>query len=91
MREIRFLLLSVLFGLFLWGSVLAGMVNLNTAGKEELETLPGIGPKVAERIVEYREKFGPFKSVEELLEIKGIGPKKLQKIKPLVTVEVPES
>jgi len=48
-------------------------VNLNTAGAAELETLPGIGPSYARRIVEYREKNGPFKRVEDLLNVQGIG------------------
>ena len=57
-------------------------VNVNRAGIEELINLPGIGPKLAKRIVEYRAKFGPFKKPEDLLEVKGIGPKKLQKMRP---------
>ncbi len=87
MVNFKKLCLGLILVLFLVGNVLAGLVNLNTATKEELQTLPGVGPAVAQRIVEYRTKFGPFKSVDELLEIKGIGPKKLEKIKPLVTLE----
>lgn len=87
MVNFKNLYLGLILALFLVGNVLAGLVNLNTATKEELQTLPGVGPAVAQRIVEYRTKFGPFKSVDELLEIKGIGPKKLEKIKPLVTLE----
>ncbi len=87
MVNFKNLCLGLILALFLVGNVLAGLVNLNTATKEELQTLPGVGPAVAQRIVEYRTKFGPFKSVDELLEIKGIGPKKLEKIKPLVTLE----
>ncbi len=87
MVNFKKLCLGLILVLFLVGNVLAGLVNLNTATKEELQTLPGVGPAVAQRIVEYRTKCGPFKSVDELLEIKGIGPKKLEKIKPLVTLE----
>lgn len=52
-----------------------GLVNINTASKSLLEDLPGIGPVYAERILEYRQKNGGFKSKEELMEIKGIGEK----------------
>ena len=61
-------------------------VNLNTATEEELVTLPGIGPSYAKRIVEYREKNGPFKRVEDLLNVQGIGEKTLEKIRDKVTV-----
>jgi len=61
-------------------------INLNTAGVEELTTLPGIGPSYAKRIVEYREKNGPFKRVEDLLNVQGIGEKTLEKIRDKVTV-----
>ena len=63
-----------------------GPLNLNTAGEEALCALPGIGPELASRIVAYRAKFGPFSSVEELLEIRGIGEKKLKAIEGLITV-----
>jgi competence protein ComEA len=61
-------------------------VNLNTATPSQLDTLPGIGPKVAARIVEYRQKNGGFKKVEELMNVQGIGEKLFLKLKPLVTV-----
>ena len=58
-----------------------GIVNINTAGLEELQTLNGIGPKMAERIIEYRQTNGAFKSIEEIQNVKGIGPKKFEKMK----------
>jgi competence protein ComEA len=61
-------------------------LNLNTATLEQLETLPGIGRKTAERILEYRTKSGSFKRIEELMNVKGIGEKSFLKLKPLVAV-----
>lgn len=59
-------------------------VNINTATQAELEALPGIGPKIAERIIAYRERRGGFRSIDELLNVKGIGPKKFERIKPFI-------
>lgn len=61
-------------------------INLNTATLDQLTTLPGIGAKTAERILEYRTKSGGFKKIEELMNVKGIGEKSFLKIKPLVSV-----
>jgi competence protein ComEA len=61
-------------------------VNLNTATEAQLETLPGIGPKVAQRIVEFRQKNGSFKKAEDLMNVRGIGEKNFLKLKPLVTI-----
>ena len=61
-------------------------VNLNTATVSQLETLPGIGKSTAERILEYREKSGGFKKIEDLMNVRGIGEKSFLKLKPLVTV-----
>jgi competence protein ComEA len=61
-------------------------INLNTATAEQLETLPGVGPKTAERIIEYRTKSGGFKRIEDLMNVKGIGEKSFLKLKPLVVV-----
>lgn len=62
-------------------------ININTATATLLERLPGIGPMTAKRIVEYRGRQGRFSTVEELLNVSGIGPKKLAKIRPLVVVK----
>jgi competence protein ComEA len=64
----------------------ATAVNLNTANASQLEGLPGIGKSVAERIIEYRQKNGGFKKVEDLMNVRGIGEKSFLKLKPLVTV-----
>ena len=64
-------------------------VNINTATIEELTTLPGVGPTLAGRVVEYREKAGRFASVEELLNVKGIGEKNFEKIAEWLTVGDP--
>jgi competence protein ComEA len=65
-------------------------INLNTATLEQLETLPGIGRKVAERIIEHRTKSGAFKRIEELMNVKGIGEKSFLKLKPLIVVTPPK-
>lgn len=65
-------------------------INLNLATAEQLETLPGIGPKVAERIIEHRTKNGGFKRIEDLMNVKGIGEKSFLKLKPLIMVTPPK-
>ena len=87
-KSLKILFLVFLFLFFLSSfSCSQNKIDLNKATAEELESLPGIGPKIAKNIIEYREKFGPFKSVEELLEVKGIGPKKLKRLKKYLKVE----
>lgn len=61
-------------------------ININTASQAELESLPGIGPVLAQAIIEYRQANGPFKTIEELIDVPGIGPKTFEKIKALITV-----
>ncbi len=63
-----------------------GKINLNTASQAELESLPGIGPSLAQRIIAYREENGPFKTIEDIQKVKGIGPAIFEKIKDLITV-----
>ena len=64
----------------------AAPVNINTATQAQLESLPGVGAKAAARILEYRQKNGNFKKIEDLMNVKGIGEKKFLKLKPLLTV-----
>ena len=61
-------------------------VDLNAAGADELQAVPGIGKSLAARIVQFREKNGAFKSVDDLLKVQGIGEKSLEKLRPFVTV-----
>ncbi len=66
-------------------------VNINTATAADLQKLPGIGAATAARIVEYRQKNGPFKKVEDLMNVRGIGEKSFLKLKPLVSVAPPRT
>lgn len=67
----------------------SGPVDINTATLDELQTLKGIGPSLAQRIIDYREEYGPFTSVEDLLNVKGIGEATLNKFRDHVTVLLP--
>jgi competence protein ComEA len=61
-------------------------VNLNTADSEQLQLVPGIGPATADKILQMRKSYGAFKSVDDLLAIRGIGPKRLEKMRKYLTV-----
>ena len=63
-----------------------GPINLNTATAEQLETLDGVGPAIAGKIIDYRKQHGGFRSVEDLTQVSGIGPKRLAAMKGKVTV-----
>jgi len=62
------------------------VVNLNSSTPAQIAALPGIGPKTAELIVQYREKNGPFKKIEEIMNVKGVGEKSFLRIKDRLTV-----
>ena len=64
----------------------AQVVNVNSATVAQFEALPGIGPSMAQRIVTYRDKNGPFKKLEDLMNIQGIGEKSFLKLRPFLTI-----
>ena len=85
------------FGLLMLWFVLEGIssatkkpplkpININTANSEELQQVPGIGPATAEKILQMRKSYGAFKSVDDLLSIRGIGKKRLEKMRKYLTV-----
>ena len=65
-------------------------ININTATAEELMQLKGVGPKYAARIIEYREKYGPFKMPQDLMQVSGIGQKTFEKNQEIIIVEEPQ-
>lgn len=69
------------------GAAISGVVNVNSATAEELSLLPGVGPAKAQAILEYRKQHGAFKRVEELSEVKGIGDKALERMRPHVALD----
>ena len=79
----RFLLFIVAL---LFSAMALAAVNINTATKEELVALPGVGPAKAQAILDYRSSHGAFKSVEEVKDVKGIGAKRFEKLKGELTV-----
>src|SRR5271157_1377210 len=66
-------------------------VNINAATSEELQLVPGIGPSTAEKILQMRKSYGPFKSVDDLLAIRGLGPKRLEKMRKYLVAGKPIS
>jgi competence protein ComEA len=62
-------------------------VNVNTATADELDRLPGIGPVLARRIVEYREQHGLFRRLDDLLEVKGVGPRLLRRLESMLRLD----
>jgi competence protein ComEA len=64
-----------------------GQVNINTATVEELDTLPGVGPSIAQRIIDYRTTNGPFQSIEDIKNVSGIGDATFEKLKDKITVQ----
>lgn len=62
-------------------------IDINKASQKELESIPGIGPVLSKRIIEYRKNHGNFNSFSDIMKVKGIGPKKLEKIKPYIKIK----
>jgi competence ComEA-like helix-hairpin-helix protein len=92
----RFSLLFLFLSLICSPAVLAGKkkppaqpVNINTANSEQLQTVPGIGPATAGKILQMRRTYGAFKSVDDLLAIRGLGAKRLEKMRKYLTVGQP--
>ena len=79
--------LGALVGLLFSGLAWANPVNVNEADAERLASVNGIGPVKAERIVDHRDKHGPFKSLDDLVNVKGVGPKLLEKLKPQLRLD----
>jgi competence protein ComEA len=68
------------------GKSAADKININAAALDELQKLPGIGPKIAQRIIDYRKQNGNFKKVEDLMKVRGIGEKTFLKMKDQLTI-----
>ena len=65
----------------------SGVININTADHATLQALPGVGPAIAQRIIDHRETHGPFQIIEEITDVSGIGPTRFAEIRDLITVE----
>lgn len=79
--------LSLLSPLLAQSKAAVKKVNINTADLDELQTLPRIGEKVAQRIIDYRKEHGPFKKIEELMKVRGVGEKTFKLLKDKIEVE----
>ena len=66
-------------------------IDLNRATAEDLDAIPGLGPALAQRIIDYRQAHGPFKKIEDLREVSGVGPQNLEKLKPYLGLGSPEA
>ena len=92
--NIAFLIALMIVGLFLVSPLAIAMepekININAATKEQLMTLNGIGEKVAERVIAYRKDVGPFKTPEEIMKVKGIGPKTFKNNQDRIIVKLPK-
>jgi competence protein ComEA len=90
--KLKRLFLSLCLALFLSTGMAfaADKINVNTATQEELQTLNGIGASTAAAIIDYRDQIGEFKSLNSLLEVQGIGEKKLVKLSDKLTVSEPD-
>jgi comEA protein len=92
----RYFFFFLFLGLIVSASTAAGKkkppaqpVNINTANSEQLQQVPGIGPATANKILQMRKSYGPFKSVDDLLAIRGLGAKRLEKMRKYLTVGQP--
>ncbi|MDP3121001.1 MAG: helix-hairpin-helix domain-containing protein [Sulfuricurvum sp.] len=86
LKSRRLFMVKFFLALLLFSSLLFSAVNVNKANSAQLQTLNGIGPTKAQEIINYRKSHGSFKSVDELVNVKGIGPKTLQKMKSQVAI-----
>ena len=85
MLVLEVVILTLVFGMVSYAE--QGTINVNTATVEELQWLPGVGEKIAQNIVDFRQANGPFSSLDDLLKITGIGERRLEEIKPFLSLE----